>query len=509
VTLSLGLRYEYYGVQHSTDPSLDSNFYPGDGATVYERVRNGRVMVADESPVGGLYAPDRNNFAPRLGVAWDVFGDGRTSLRGGYGIGYERNFGNVTFEVIQNPPNYAVVSVFAPDLGLPFIPISASNFGPLAGEGEAVLPRTNIHALDPHLKTAYAHFWSASLERKLSDEALVSLDYSGSKGVDLYTIANMNRLFSGAVYLGLPAQGQPGADPENPLARLNRQYGNIDTRGNDGFSNYNSLTAQFEGEDLFHLGLDVTAAYTWAHSIDNLSSTFSESENTFNLGLLDPYDPRLDKGDADFDIRHRFVTSGVWDLPFAAKSAGRERALFGGWELTYIFEAQSGSPYSLFDCSHAAEICPRALLTGPLGPTSSDTPSTFPGEVNTGNRYVWLDLTPIAGGVGAYANDVATAAASAAYGDHTPVSDFGPFPASISGRNAFRGAGSWNVDGGVYKNLRITEKVELQLRAEMYNVANHANLYVSKYETDVSSSAYVPASRYGNRRLQFGAKLVF
>ena len=108
VTLNLGLRCDYFGVQHNTDPSLDSNFYFGPGRRSPSSIANGRVFLAEESPVGRLWEKDTNNFGPRLGVAWDVFGDGKTSLRGDYGISYERNFGNVTFNVIQNPPNYAV-----------------------------------------------------------------------------------------------------------------------------------------------------------------------------------------------------------------------------------------------------------------------------------------------------------------------------------------------------------------------------------------------------------------
>src|SRR5271166_1172901 len=113
LTLNLGLRWEYYGVQHNSNANLDSNFYLGAGSNLYEQFRSGSVQLAPQSPIGGLWAKDKDNWAPRVGFAWDIFGDGSTSLRGGYGIGYERNFGNVTFNVIQNPPNYAVTSLQA------------------------------------------------------------------------------------------------------------------------------------------------------------------------------------------------------------------------------------------------------------------------------------------------------------------------------------------------------------------------------------------------------------
>src|SRR5579872_4916849 len=104
LTLNLGLRWEYYGVQHNVDPALDSNFVYGGGATLQDKIRAGSVQTANTSPVGGLWNKNYHNFGPRVGFAYDLFGDGKTSLRGGYGIAYERNFGNVTFNVIQNPP---------------------------------------------------------------------------------------------------------------------------------------------------------------------------------------------------------------------------------------------------------------------------------------------------------------------------------------------------------------------------------------------------------------------
>ena len=161
VTVSLGVRYEYYGVQHNTDPALDSNFYYGPGTSLPAQVRSGAVLKAPDSPVGGLWKPDTNNLAPRLGFAWDVHGNGRMSVRGGYGMAYERNFGNVTFNVIQNPPSYAVVALVA-GTDVPTIPISTDNAGPLAGVGSTVLPQVSLRHVDQNITNAYAHFWSAS-----------------------------------------------------------------------------------------------------------------------------------------------------------------------------------------------------------------------------------------------------------------------------------------------------------------------------------------------------------
>ena len=117
--LNLGLRYQYYGSQQKSEPKYDSNFYyPNDKtsvsssspAEIVAAIRDGKVMPTNDSPINALWAPDYNNFAPRIGFAWDVNGDGRSSIRGGYGMGYERNFGNVTYNVLFNPPEYLVAS---------------------------------------------------------------------------------------------------------------------------------------------------------------------------------------------------------------------------------------------------------------------------------------------------------------------------------------------------------------------------------------------------------------
>jgi hypothetical protein len=201
LTVNLGLRYEYYGTQHSADQSLDSNFYFGQGSTMFERIANGKIMLAKDSPIGKLWSVDPNNFAPRVGIAWDVFGNGSTSLRGGYGMAYERNFGNVTFNVIQNPPNNATVAITAgADVPAGTLPITPNNLGPLAGSGiSKSFPAVSLRAVDPDIVNAYAHFWSVAFERQLTSTTVASVEYSGSAGRNLYSISNINRAGTGFV----------------------------------------------------------------------------------------------------------------------------------------------------------------------------------------------------------------------------------------------------------------------------------------------------------------------
>ena len=489
-TLNLGLRYEYYGPQKSKE-GQDSNFYFGPGSNIFERIRNGGVK--DANTAGGLWKADKNNFAPRIGFAWDVFGDGKTSIRGGYGVAYERNFGNVTFNVIQNPPFYAVLSVFGSEFPAG-LPITTNNFGPLGGTGAPrTLPRTSLRHVREDIVNAYAHLWSLSIEREIARNTVAKLDYSGSAGRKLYSIENINRAGTGTRYLGSRSGGGL-CDNLTPATsnRLNCQYSNVNTRANNGFSDYHSLTASLESRNLFDLGLAMTARYTYAVAKDNLSSTFSESGNNFNLGLTDPFNPSLDYGYADFDIRHRFVGSFVWDLPFGKNlSSGWAKNVLGGWSINSIVTIQGGAPLTVFDCSNVNTTCIRLVPTGPLSFNAPgqlvSTPDGAP------NSFVWNDL-----------RNQTPSDFTDGFSGGTEVG----FPAGMTPRNAFRGPGFWNVDTGVYKSLNLTERYKLQFRADFLNVFNHPNLLIVGQSAEVNNGI-VTATKAGRRTGQLSVKFLF
>lgn len=492
-TLNLGLRYEYFGVQHNKNPYLDSNFYPTLGGTEFQQLRNGDVSLAPNSYAKALWRPDWNNFGPRMGFAWDLFGDGKTSLRGGYSIAYERNFGNVTFNVIQNPPNYAVISLIA-GADVPTIPISKELAGPLAGSsGTKGLPRVSLRAVNPEIRTAYAHLWSLSLERQVTKSMLAALEYSGSAGRNLYSLENPNRVGAGNVYLGIPCTSSPG-DQGTCTARLlaNQGYSNINMRNGKGFSHYHAMNFRFQMQDIAHTGLSLTSNYTWSHAIDNLSSTFSESANNYNLGLLDPFNPKLDKGDADFDIHHRWASSAIWGIPFAKSLTGVPKHILDGWQVAPIITMHTGAPYSIYDVFNSPNgIYPRIMLLGPSSKMGNA------GNVPTGtpNVNIYHDLTKLKVYTD-YAHPI------------TGTAEFGPYPAAMTGRNVFRTPGAWNIDLGIYKVNKWTERLSTQLRFEFYNSLNHANLYVDTGNAD-DSLDYISSYRSGNRNVQMALKFIF
>jgi outer membrane receptor protein involved in Fe transport len=507
-TLNLGLRWEYYGVQHNNNPNFDSDFFFGTGKTLFDRIRTGQVLTSPNAPDNGLWAPRKKNFAPRLGFAWDVFGNGKTSLRGGYGISYERNFNNVTFNVIQNPPNYLVVS-FQPPTDAPVINISTNNFGQFGtGVGTKPLPNGTLRAVDPNIKTAYSEFYDLALEREVVKNTTLSVAYTASRGLHLYSISSINRGDSGAVYLGDSRFG----------SRINQQYGNINFRGSDGDNYYNAMNVGLRSSDLFHWGINLTANYTWAHAIDDLSTTFSEGpSNSNNLGFTDPFNPGLDRGNSDYDIRHRVNVSMVWDLPFGKTGNSFVKQAFGGWTLSPAFTARGGAPFSVFDCNNTAfNVCPKAIFPSAPQLTGQTGPQLNPGV----NEFNYITLPGPATLYGQYADPISgtgefpTCTTNAVFG--VSAASGCSFPSTMSRRNSFRGPGARSFDLGVFKKFKLTERFDMQFRSEFYNLFNHpTTTLIGNGLNDVSSNIlpsgapYISAQKNGRRQIQFALKLIF
>jgi hypothetical protein len=225
---------------------------------------------------------------------------------------------------------------------------------------------------------------------------------------------------------------------------------------------------------------------------DNLSSTFSDSAANFNLGYLDAFDPMLDWGYSEFDVRHRGVVSGIWAVPMGRSSTGIAKALLADWQLNFIVNASTGSPFTLWDCSNGLALCMRA--EDPIGISRNATDAKATGNPN---EYSLLDLSDIVPFAGGYINP------------KTGNSDFGPYPKDMTERDAFRGPANWNVDMGVSKRIRFGSRYAMQSRFEAYNVFNHANMYVWASSADISSVTEITGYKDGNRRLQLAAKFEF
>src|SRR5215831_15657694 len=510
LTFNLGIRWDYFGVQHNKNPNLDSNYYDAQAGNIFTNIRNGSVATVPNSPIHGLWKKDWNNFGPRVGVAYDLFG-------------------NVTFNVIQNPPAYAVISILPSDVG-GTIPITTDNAGPLGGStGSKALPLVSLRNVNSNIATAYAHLWSAVLEQQVTRNFIMAIEYNGSKGVGLYSIENPNRPGAGNVYLSdqctavskvSPNNGQTYTIPaypcfnsvtfvdgsangfevsKNQLTRLQPfQYSNINRRGDNGFSHYNSVAVRVELTNLGNTGLSLHSSYTYAHAIDNISTTFSESNNNANLGLLDPFNPKIDKGNSDFDLRHRFVFSGTWDVPFARNMTGAAKGFLDGWTAAPIITIRGGFPFTLYDCTNAFTTCMRAVQTS----AHSKTGSAVPDPSGAANTFDYFNFS--SGFDSSYSNPIAG------------ISDFGPFPKNMLTRGYFYGPGAYTIDLGVYKTTKITERLSLQLRGEFFNLLNHSNMWLTLSDNDLSSTTTVhsqkgvpPVNADERRNVQLALKLIF
>ena len=521
LTLIGGLRWEIYGPQHSQKASNDANFFFGSGNDEWDQIRNGQILTRENAPGGKLWNLNKLQFAPKLGFAYDPFGNGKTSIRGGYGISYERNFNNVTFNVIQNPPNYGVVAFTTADNNGQLIPISNNNFSTFGtGTGAKYLPNVTLRAVDPKIKPAYSENWSLSVEHQLKGTT-ASISYVGTRGIHNYSIANINRSFSGVNYLG---------DPDanfNLSNRTNMQYSNVNWRGADGDSYYHGLTGELRSADLLQTGLTVRADYTFSHSVDNTSSTFTDGgSNDDNLGYLDPFNKALDRGASDFDQRQRVAIAMFWVVPFGQHMNDAGKALVSGWTVSTTFNAQTGNPYSIFDCEYAVTVCPRASFVTPQSSKKTRDLVDLSSQPGYGpNTYSFKTLPTYIPGTNYneqvnpivneyYGGDQASVADYAA-GSDTPICSglYGANCAWVPGmthRNSFLGPGSWTQNLAVLKDFKVHERYDLQVKGEFINVFNHANTYLNLGgSNDVSSYTDILAYKIGNRNTQLSIHLAF
>ena len=465
-TLNLGLRYEFI-----TSPT-EAN----------DKLANVRDVLNDSEPTVGSPFFENNSlkdFGPRLGFAWDIFGDGRTSLRGGYGIYYAQIFpAQYRFEMSNQPPFFLI--------GLAFFPGTIENvFERLANIPGIVALQTFEFEPEP----SYVQQWNLSFQRDLFAGVTATVAYVGSRGVHLTTNANRNT----SANFTVDSMGKLFPAGRNPLR--NPAFGAIRAVFLNGDSYYNAL--QINVARRLAQGLQFQMAYTYSKSID----TASDSAGIFQYeqGQLpqDPYDLKNDRGLSAFDLRNIFSLNIIYDLPYQTKSGatgGRKVADFvlGGWQVNSIITAQSGSPFN---------------------PTISFNNSND-GNTDNVERPSWAPGATPESAVTGDPNGYFRASAFTL----APPGRFGNVA-----RNALIGPGLATVDLSLIKSNKVGERLTVEFRAEAFNLFNRANFALPAPEAiDVftgraaDGSGVVPpnvgvitSTATTSRQLQFGLKFIF
>lgn len=475
LSINVGLRYEYYGVPHSSG-SQDVNFYFGSGETIAEQLANGQLRPTDQNP-GSLkdllHRRDFLNLAPSVGLAWDPFGRGNTVLRAGYAVALDRVFDSA--RDLRSNSQYVAGCVTEAGCPLEFL-IPPVQMLPLLQDKETFKIQ-DVVQLDENLRTPYAQNWYFGVQHSITPNLLVEIGHSGSTGRKLISRDIINRSIN-------------GMEPWNP------QIGEDTYLSNAGNSNYLAFEAAVRRR--FSRGLQYQVSYTYSHAIDNQSDilqgvrTGPRSSDVAIATFTRQFDARLDRGNASFDQRHNLVFNAVWELPQKSSQSDWSSWILKGWMMSVIGAYRSGFPITAINSiqpeSDTGLYSNRLDFLG--GSARMANPSPVPGGVQ------WLDpnlFEPASGRVGNL------------------------------GRGFMRGPGFWNYDFAVIKNFGFSnEKIKLQFRAEFYNLFNHPNLSppVTLYEAEDFGRAYYGLNpiytRFGDlplsspsRTIQFGLRVQF
>ena len=583
LTLNLGMRYDLY-TRHTELNNQVTTFIRGPGSEIIDNISTGAGQIQSASiPAGlpgcntpqeiaqaqiaGVCGPggftkasslgkgDHNNLGPRVGFAWDMFGDGKSSLRGGFGVSYEGTLYNPLSNSRWNLPYYSFNSATssinggnntviygpyacnptcAPDTtAIPTFTGPATN----PNQGTGAQATGNLTGWDPSnpntailtgivypqgIRDPYVYNYFLGLQREIMPKLVVEVNYAGTTGHKLFRAENVNRIPGGRLpqgscvtdTFGRQLCGQVNAD--NPLGRLNPNFGTLRVWENVSNSNYNSLQLSVKKQAAH--GMTFNMNYTFSHAIDEGSTWHSGATSSNGPAAGEGYttdvtQPALDRGNSIFDVRQRLVGNYVLELPWYRSQQGILGHILGGWSNIGVISWQTGAHWEPFRASS------RKLLDS-AGNTCTAADVNAGNCVNHGGDY---NLDGIA-------NDRPNSSVSGFSGaTHDQWADgffAAPTPANITfstpclgcvgnlGRNTFVGPSFVGWDTSVHKKIKVTERVNMEFRAEAFNTLNHTNFQLpgahSATNNRITNGNFGQAgSAFNPRQMQLGLKISF
>ena len=428
LTLELGLRYDW-------------NLTP--------KERDGRFVVFDAPSVslvhipsdGEIYHQNNKNFQPRLGLVWNPFSDGKTVVRSAYAVLVDQPMTSLVSGTAANPPSAVPLSVTGA--------IRFDNALDLA-QATGLAPVS----VDRGFDNAYLQSWNVNVQREIAPSLALMAGYFGSKGTNLILRRNINQPIDGI-------RPYPVISASSPILP-NAQIGNITQAEGTGTSSYNALWTSVTKS--LSRGLQVNANYTWSKSLD------CNSQSTQGVVGQNSYNLRDEWGRSEFDTHHRFLATGIYNLPFHGNQ------FTAGWQIALIFQVQSGNPFNVVTTNSGLNG-----VTGTLRPDVS-SPITIFGSVDR-----WFDTSLF-----------------------MSVPRFGNL-----GRNVVIGPGIQNADLSIAKDTKIGEALRVQLRAEIFDLLNRANFAQPGNVVGSPSFGRITSTRFAtgelgsSRQIQLGVKLMF
>ena len=450
LTLNIGLRFDYFG--HLATVSYGKNplalFTPGGGTTTEDQVADGSMLVRGKT--GQVTDNLLWRFAPRFGFAYDVFGDGSTSVHGGWGL-FSNKIGDLSYvdAIRTNPPQFADpnISIYNSGTTIGNFSYAASTNGQPTGfapppgisyqvdaHGGLVGTRIGVGGIQPNLVPPMVQDWSIGFQRSIGKSIVVEGDYFGTSSTHLYFQTDSNR-FAGDLIVN-----------KGNLARLNPSFGSVIYGQSIGIAN--AEVTSFAISKRFSRGWSVHAIYNYGKALDYTSSNDNGVGGAENV--IDVNNPRRNYGRSDYDARHRISVDAVWMIPGMAN--GIEHLVTSGWTLSPVIVVESGQPFTVY--------------------TSASYPS---GDYNADGYDFDVPNTP------AFGDTIKTNRSDFLKGVFM-ASAF-PVPASGAegnlGRNTYNGPGLANVNMAaerLFKLHFLGDQGSFQLRGEILNLFNRVNL---------------------------------